>query len=49
MTEAERKELKALADKKGLTMSAYIRLILKEKLAETKKSPESEDPGARRT
>lgn len=36
MTDAERKELKALADKQGLSMSAYVRTLVKEKL-DTKK------------
>lgn len=33
----ERKELKALADAKGLSMSAYVRSCVKEKLEDKKK------------
>lgn len=32
MTKEERRELKSLADSKGLSMSAYLRTLVKEKL-----------------
>lgn len=35
----ERKEIKTLADAKGLTISAYMRLLAKEKIEAAKSKP----------
>lgn len=38
MSAKERKELKALADAKGLTVSSYVRMLVKEDIERKKSS-----------